>query len=739
MIDLTDFYLERGDSLEMTLKWKGIVDGVQAGVNGGLELIEDISGLADEIGALAAIADDIAGVAGSDLAIKEVIRILGVGPYVVACTGQSNAVGRAGGSIPTPTSGVKMFDITSGEFVTADFENDAYDLDMGSGDEAGNGDNNVGLCFCRWLYDTTGYDVYYILNAKGGESITQWDSGSFTATFKDTIETALASSLAPSKDAIDVLIWLQGEKDLQNEMSYDDYASHFAAFVNSMDAEDYFDKATTPIITAPISRSYIENNEILKFDVQDFFNDIASSNVNSYGRTCLASSNNLPLADVAHYTGASQYILGYSRMPQALRKIDEQSNESSTPRVQPSITGFNNRGDDNIIGGRASAQSYNSASWGVGNTGYGKSAFKWVAVAGKNNIGYGESAFRGFTQIGDCNAFFGVTEVDDLISSTLATKVMGDYNSIFGARSLFEVTTGSFNSIFGYACAFDSTSIGDSNLLAGDRCARAATIGYSNVILGDSAVSSSLTALGSENVAIGVESLGGSATSGTLGTGETRHVAVGAYALSHLNTNTGALNAVTCLGAKAGRFLQSAANMTSAQNVTCLGYEAYVSGNNQVQLGNSATTTYAYGAVQDRSDKRDKTDFRPIPSAMLDFFMDVEFTQYRLDYRESYYEEVGGEDGKPEIKVLEKDGSRAGKRHHNGAIAQQVEEAMKKHGVDFAGLQHHQKAGGCDVYSLGYQEFIPIIGELVQRHNREIKALTERIGKLEAKKRGISK
>lgn len=661
-------------------------------------------------------------------------NILGHGPYVIACTGQSSAVGRAGGSIPAANSAIKMFDITSGEFVTADFENDTYTLDMGSGDEAGNGDNNIGLCFCNWLHDQTGADVYYILNAKGGESITQWVSGNFTTTLKSTISTALASSLAPTKQTIDVFIWLQGEKDLDNEMSYDDYASNFESFVGLMDSESYFDIESTPIITAPISRDYIVNNEIIKFDVQDFFNDVASGNTSTYGRTCLASVNNLPLADVAHYTGASQYELGYNRMPYTLLNIDRQGKESGVPRVQPSITAFDNLGDDNIIGGRASAEDYDSSTWGEGNTGYGKSTFRFVANTGDNNVAYGESQGRGYLTLGDNNTLMGFTDVDDLASSSSATKVMGDSNTVIGSRCLPEATTANANTFIGFACGLGVSSVGSSNVVLGDKAGRAGTIATGNVIFGLSPVSDDLTSIGSNNVVIGTEALGGSATSGTLGTDDTRHVAIGAYAASYLNTSSGANNGVTCVGGLAGRKMQDTSDMTSAQNVTCLGYGAAVSGNNQVQLGNSSTTTYAYGAVQDRSDKRDKTDFRPIPSEMFDFFMDVEFTQYRLDYRESYYDQCEGEGGKPEIKVLEKDGSRAGKRHHNGAIAQQVEEAMNKHGVDFAGLQHHEKNGGCDVYSLGYQEFIPIIGELVQRHEKDMKALLDRVKKLESEK-----
>lgn len=165
---------------------------------------------------------------------------------------------------------------------------------------------------------------------------------------------------------------------------------------------------------------------------------------------------------------------------------------------------------------------------------------------------------------------------------------------------------------------------------------------------------------------------------------------------------------------------------------TCVGQQSTVTGNDQIQLGAPGSSVYAYGPVQDRSDERDKTDFNPISEALKRFFLDVEFQTYRLDYRESYFEyekvQVGIDDAaqpvfETRIKKLLKDGSKAGQRHHAGAVAQQVKAAMDKHGVDFGGYQDHLVNGGEDVKSLGYQEFIPIIGALIQDHNREINEL----------------
>lgn len=172
---------------------------------------------------------------------------------------------------------------------------------------------------------------------------------------------------------------------------------------------------------------------------------------------------------------------------------------------------------------------------------------------------------------------------------------------------------------------------------------------------------------------------------------------------------------------------------------TCIGQQSTVTGNDQIQLGAPGSSVYAYGPVQDRSDERDKTDFNPISNALKNFFLDVEFQTYRLDYRESYVEyeqvQVGIDDEaqpvfETRIKPLPKDGSKAGKRHHAGAVAQQVKVAMDKHGVDFGGYQDHSVNGGEDVKSLGYQEFIPIIGALVQDHDREVKELRDMVAKL---------
>jgi hypothetical protein len=173
---------------------------------------------------------------------------------------------------------------------------------------------------------------------------------------------------------------------------------------------------------------------------------------------------------------------------------------------------------------------------------------------------------------------------------------------------------------------------------------------------------------------------------------------------------------------------------------TTVGQQAQVTGVDQIQLGAPSTTTYAWGAVQDRSDERDKTDFNPISRELKQFLFDVEFQTYRFDYRDAYvdYEtvQVGiDENASPvfETRIVkaERDGSRSGKRHHAGAVAQQVKDAMDRNSVDFAGYQDHSVNGGEDVKSIGYQEFIPIIGAITQDQQEEINNLESKLKLLE--------
>ncbi len=179
-------------------------------------------------------------------------------------------------------------------------------------------------------------------------------------------------------------------------------------------------------------------------------------------------------------------------------------------------------------------------------------------------------------------------------------------------------------------------------------------------------------------------------------------------------------------------------------NSTCLGNNAQVTALNQVQLGNSSTTTYAYGAVQDRSDLRDKADVQDVHLG-LEFLEALTPRSYKFDYREDYREHttelqdvVTGqdEDGnditeEQEVFVadtrklgeIEHDGTHVRSRLHCGLVAQEVKQVMDDLGVDFAGYQDHGIAGGDDVLSIGYGELISPMIKAIQELSARVKAL----------------
>jgi hypothetical protein len=220
---------------------------------------------------------------------------------------------------------------------------------------------------------------------------------------------------------------------------------------------------------------------------------------------------------------------------------------------------------------------------------------------------------------------------------------------------------------------------------------------------------------GNNNTAMGNSALQGVGSSST----GIENTAVGFWALRDLTT--GSYN--TALGTLAGY-----SSVTTQDNVTCLGYDADITGSNQVQLGNSSTTTYAYGAVQDRSDERDKADIQTT-NLGLDFVMQLQPRMFRWDYREDYRPPSPGPNATPEqiaawqeackLANLTHDGTHKRTRYHQGLIAQEVKQTMDAMGVDFGGYQDHTINGGDAVLSIGYEELIAPLIKAIQELKAE--------------------
>ncbi|MEG2143944.1 MAG: tail fiber domain-containing protein, partial [Oscillospiraceae bacterium] len=137
----------------------------------------------------------------------------------------------------------------------------------------------------------------------------------------------------------------------------------------------------------------------------------------------------------------------------------------------------------------------------------------------------------------------------------------------------------------------------------------------------------------------------------------------------------------TAIGKQALKFKQSGGFNETFFNCVGLGYGARVAGSNEIQLGDSATTVYTYGAVQNRSDKRDKADIRPTRLG-LNFINRLNPVDFKWDLRDDYLADVQiieteqDADGYLQEVIVEKlmptkkDGSKKRKRYHQGFVAQ---------------------------------------------------------------------
>jgi hypothetical protein len=316
--------------------------------------------------------------------------------------------------------------------------------------------------------------------------------------------------------------------------------------------------------------------------------------------------------------------------------------------------------------------------------------------------------------------------------NSLLSNTTGCDNSAFGINSLRLNTTGYYNSAFGRDSLYENTT-GYNNSAFGTYSLRLNTEGYNNSAFGLNSLLSNTT--GYYNSAFGTNSL----QSNTTG-----------YNNSAFGTNSLFLNTTGDYNSAFGR--NSLAGLETHTNCSGIGYDSQVSGSNQVQLGNSATTTYAFGAVQNRSDLRDKADIRPT-SLGLSFIKSLRPVDFRWDLRDSYRKPIpqalkmdASEQEKAlydaemkkwleenKLSNIAHDGSKKGRRYHHGVIAQEVQELIRTTGVDFGGFQDHKVAGGDDVLSVGYPEFIAPLIKAVQELSDMNDALKERVKALEAK------
>lgn len=286
------------------------------------------------------------------------------------------------------------------------------------------------------------------------------------------------------------------------------------------------------------------------------------------------------------------------------------------------------------------------------------------------------------------------------------TFTSGDINATTGEMQWLTVATVPNANAFTVTSPVSTTASGNATVVTVETATAASVVG-ANTVIGYNALGSAGSSAGNQTVvgeSAGITSTGGNNT--LIGT------------RSGYNLTNGTSNVF--IGQNAGRTLISGSNNTSTTNSIAVGFATQVSGDNQVQLGNSATTTYVYGTVQNRSDLRDKADVRDTELG-LDFIEALRPVDYRWDMREDYVEH--DEEGNV-VAVHDRDGSKKRDRFHHGLVAQEVAQVLEQQGVDFGGLQDHARDGGADVLSIGYDE---LIGPLI----RAVQQLSARVAELE--------
>jgi len=263
--------------------------------------------------------------------------------------------------------------------------------------------------------------------------------------------------------------------------------------------------------------------------------------------------------------------------------------------------------------------------------------------------------------------------------------------------------------------------------------------GGTSTMFGSVALASNIN--GSSNTAIGASTL-------TFLTSGFSCTAVGENALNNTNgsenSGFGALAGMSLTIGSENTAIGWAAmdGSTTVNNSSALGYGALVTGSNQVQLGDSRTTTFAFGAVQNRSDIRDKADVRNTELG-LDFIKALRPVDFKWDMRD-YYRPIrpakpskdATEEEKAKYQIdlakwiedvklenITHDGSKKRNRFHHGLIAQEVKAVLDEKGIDFGGFQDHKIAGGDDVLSIGYGELIAPMIKAIQELSAEIASL----------------
>lgn len=292
----------------------------------------------------------------------------------------------------------------------------------------------------------------------------------------------------------------------------------------------------------------------------------------------------------------------------------------------------------------------------------------------------------------------------------LMNNITGYYNTAIGLSALLNNTTGYQNTANGIG-ALCSNTTGYLNTANGVYALNGNTTGYQNTANGSSALIANTT--GYHNTANGVDALkenttGNSNTSNgssALSANTTGHynTAIGFCAL--LSNTTGGFN--TAIGTNTN---VASGNLT---NVTVIGYGAFANASNMVRIGNSSVTL-----IQGQVNWSVGSDLRLKDNVEYSDKLGLEFVN-----------------GLKTATFTYKNDSE--KQLHDGLIAQDVKETLRKLGLNFSGIVESENDER--TLNLSYAEFvIPLINSVKelssknQEQQKQIESQQERIDKLEA-------
>jgi hypothetical protein len=534
---------------------------------------------------------------------------------------------------------------------------------------------------------------------------------------------------------------------------------------------------TSGLFVRPLRNVVTESTPLVVYDPSTYELSTGSSNISVPGTITAAAFGNsgttynaqVGMASAPSYafasdptTGVYRYASGQLGFSAGGVGIAQVTSQGLVVRGHQIGLGANVDTQTNLAVG---ASALASVTTGIQNTAIGVSAMS-VNTTGSFNTAVGLQAMMSNTT-GSQNTAVGRTSMTQNTSGgentavgfgAMRSNTTGTRNTAIGQGAMQENTTGSSNTAIGRTALYSNTT-GSQNTAVGLQAMFSNTTGNGNTATGQGAMNSNTT--GSLNTAMG----NGAMAFNTTGS---QNTAMG-HAAMYSNT-TGSIN--TAIG-------QYAMLSTNFVGCSALGYNATVTGDNQVQLGGAGTTTYVYGTVQNRSDARDKAEIRDSLLG-LDFIRKLRPVDFKWNLREDYVSlkwtldnlgcstdidapvdiyvdstHIGTYDPTEKRIILHQnlepfespetttftcpthpdlqftptwtpieierpnDFSKMRTRYHHGFVAQDVKNVTDELGVDFGGYQDHSVNGGKDVLSLGYDELIaPLVNAVQELHRR---------------------